>query len=59
MGFISHTLKTINKTIYKDITFNQQSGDSTIVISSETLLFEYTGGTKQLTITSNDDWTLS
>lgn len=43
----------------KDITFNQQSNDSTIVISPETLTFEYTGGTKQLTITSNDEWELS
>lgn len=43
----------------KDITFNQQSGSSTIVISPETLTFEYTGGTKQLTITSNDEWELS
>lgn len=47
------------KTITKDITFNQQSGDSIIVISPETLTFEYTGGTKQLTITSNDEWELS
>lgn len=47
------------KTATKDITFNQQSSDSTIVISPETLTFDYTGGTKQLTITSNDEWTLS
>ena len=48
-----------DKTATKDITFNQQGSDSVITLSPETMLFEAIGGSKELTITSNDSWTLS
>ena len=48
-----------DKTATKDITFNQQGSDSVITLSPETMLFEATGGSQELTITSNDSWTLS
>lgn len=47
------------KTATKDITFNQQGSSSTLDISPDTLSFLSEGGTKTLTITSNDSWTLS
>lgn len=48
-----------SKTAIKDITFNQQSSESTLELTPTVLTFEATGGTKTLTITSNDTWTLS
>lgn len=48
-----------DKTATKDITFNQQGSDSVITLSPETMLFEAIGGSQELTITSNDSWTLS
>lgn len=47
------------KTATKDITFNQQGSSSTLDISPDTLSFLSEGGTKTLTITSNDSWALS
>lgn len=47
------------KTATKDITFNQQGSESIIVLSPDSLVFEATGGTQEVTITSNDSWTLS
>lgn len=47
------------KTATKDITFNQQGSASTLDISPDTMSFLSEGGTKTLTITSNDSWTLS
>ncbi len=48
-----------NKSTTVDITFNQQGSASTILISPESSTFPATGGTKEITITSNDSWTLS
>lgn len=47
------------KNTTKDITFNQQGSSSTLEISPSSMTFEATGGSKTLTITSNDSWTLS
>lgn len=47
------------KTATKDITFNQQGSESTITLTPDTMTFEAAGGTKILTVTSNDSWTLS
>lgn len=41
------------------IEFTQQAGDSTLIITPETLTFLAGGESKTLTITSNDSWTLS
>lgn len=46
------------KTTSKDITFNQQSAESTITLTPPTLSFSAAGETKELTIASNDSWTL-
>lgn len=42
-----------------DVTFNQQGSDSYIIVTPETLEFEAAGGTKTVTIESNDSWTIS
>lgn len=47
------------KTAAKDITFNQQSAESSITLTPPTLTFSASGETKELTITSNDSWTIS
>ena len=41
------------------IEFTQQAGDSTLIITPDTLTFLAGGESKTLTITSNDSWTLS
>ncbi len=46
------------KTASKDITFNQQSADSTITLTPPTLSFSAAGETKELTVASNDSWIL-
>lgn len=48
-----------SKKATKDITFNQQGSESTIEITPATLTFEAAGGSQEITITSNDSWTLS
>lgn len=40
-------------------TITQSAADSNLTISSEQLTFEATGGSKTITITSNDSWTIS
>lgn len=51
------------KTATKNITFNQQGSKTTIAVSPTTLTFPATGTAaelaKEITITSNDSWTLS
>lgn len=42
-----------------DVTFNQQGSNSYITVTPETLEFEAAGGTKSITIKSNDSWTIS
>ena len=46
------------KTASKDITFNQQSAESTITLTPPTLSFSAAGETKELTVASNDSWIL-
>ena len=41
------------------VTFNQQGSESYIEVTPESLEFEYTGGSKQINISSNDSWTIS
>lgn len=48
-----------SKTATKDITFNQQGSNSTLELSPASMTFEAAGGSKTLTVTSNDSWTLS
>ena len=48
-----------DKAASKDITFNQQGSESTLELSPASMAFEAAGGTKTLTITSNDSWILS
>ena len=48
-----------SKSVSTDVTFNQQGSDSYIVVTPETLEFEASGGTKSITIKSNDSWTIS
>lgn len=47
------------KSASKDITFNQQSAESTISLTPSTLSFEAAGGTQELIIESNDSWIIS
>lgn len=46
------------ETASKDITFNQQSAESTITLTPPTLSFSAAGETKELTVASNDSWIL-
>lgn len=47
------------KSLSKDITFNQQGSSSYIVLTPASLSFAAAGETKTLNIESNDSWTLS
>ena len=44
------------KAASKDITFNQQSAESSISLDPAKLSFSAAGGAKELTVTSNDSW---
>lgn len=48
-----------SKSTSVNVTFNQQGSDSYIIVTPETLEFEAAGGTKTITIESNDSWTIS
>lgn len=48
-----------SKSVFKQVVFNQQGSASYIEVIPETLEFDYTGGTKTITISSNDSWTIS
>lgn len=48
-----------SKSASTDVTFNQQGSSSYITVTPETLEFEAAGGTKTITIESNDSWTIS
>lgn len=48
-----------NKSISTNVTFNQQGNESYITVIPDVLEFEATGGTKTITIESNDSWTIS
>lgn len=48
-----------NKSISTNVTFNQQGNESYITVIPDVLEFEATGGTKTITIESNDSWTVS
>lgn len=46
------------KAASKDITFNQQSAESSISLDPARLSFSAAGETKELTVTSNDSWAI-
>lgn len=48
-----------SKTATLDLTITQSAAESTLEVSPTTLEFEAAGGTKTITITSNDSWTIS
>ena len=48
-----------NTTASKDITFTQHASDSYINFSPNVITFEAAGGTKTVTLNSNDSWTIS
>lgn len=48
-----------SKSATVNVTFNQQGSESYITVTPETLEFEAAGGTKTITIESNDSWTIS
>lgn len=48
-----------NKSASVNVTFNQQGNESYITVTPDILEFEATGGTKTITIESNDSWTIS
>lgn len=48
-----------SKSTSVNVTFNQQSNESYITVTPDVLEFEAAGGTKTITIESNDSWTIS
>lgn len=50
---------SVNAAVSATATINQSAADSNLTVSSEQLTFEATGGSKTITITSNDSWTIS
>lgn len=50
---------SVNAAVSATATITQSAADSNLTVSTEQLTFEATGGTKTITITSNDSWTIS
>lgn len=50
---------SVNAEVSATATITQSAADSNLTISPEQLTFEATGGSKTITITSNDSWTIS
>lgn len=48
-----------NAEVNATATITQSAADSNLTVSPEQLTFEATGGTKTITITSNDSWTIA
>lgn len=48
-----------DKTASMELVLRQQGADSSIALTPETLTFEADGGTKEVTVESNDSWTIS
>lgn len=49
----------VNAEVSATATITQSAADSNLTVSPEQLTFEATGGSKIITITSNDSWTIS
>ena len=49
----------VNAEVSATATITQSAADSNLTVSPEQLAFEATGGSKTITITSNDSWTIS
>lgn len=50
---------SVNAGVSATTTITQSAADSNLTVSPEQLTFEATGGSKTITITSNDSWTIS
>lgn len=50
---------SVNAEVNATATITQSAADSTLTVSPGQLTFEATGGTKIITITSNDSWTIA
>lgn len=50
---------SVNAAVNATATITQSAADSNLTVSPEQLTFEATGGTKTITITSNDSWTIA
>lgn len=50
---------SVNTEVSATATITQSAADSKLTVSPEQLTFEATGGSKTITITSNDSWTIS
>lgn len=52
-------IDSVNAEVSATATITQSAADSNLTVSPEQLTFEATGGSKTITITSNDNWTIS
>lgn len=50
---------SVNAAVSATATITQSAANSNLTVSPEQLTFEATGGSKTITITSNDSWTIS
>lgn len=50
---------SVNAEVSATATITQSAADSNLTVSPEQLTFEATGGSKTITLTSNDSWTIS
>lgn len=50
---------SVNAEVSATATITQSAADSNLTVSPEQITFEATGGSKTITITSNDSWTIS
>ena len=57
-GTVTFTSSANGKSISTTLTVNQAAAEY-LIVSPETLTFDAAGGTKTITITSNDSWTIS
>lgn len=59
-GFvITITINLNGQSVVATVTFNQQAGSSTLTFTPASVTFGAEGGTKEVTITSNDSWTIT
>lgn len=52
-------IDSVNAEVSATATITQSAADSKLTVSPEQLTFEATGGSKTITLTSNDSWTIS
>lgn len=59
-GFvITITINLNGQLVVATVTFNQQAGGSTLTFTPTSVTFDANGGTKEVTIISNDSWTIT